>query len=619
MRATEFITELFKPGKDWKWSRLGASIASAFFKVGGREYLWQAFTGSNPKKWEIQFRLVRNPEVDSDNLDLYGKTGTGNSAQVLSTAVDITRAFIKEYGIDRVEEITFNAKEDSRIGLYAKMIQRLLPNWDLHQKYTKDNGMEYHLTDRKAYDKPENKLSEEAKAVKYNGLTLKYAFNDGALVIKAFEQGSPIAYVKFVREGKELYPQDLWVNDDYRNKGVAKSMYDYLKSAGYIINRSHDQTKAGSGFWDKHRGEDEYVWEEEKLDELFQPGKDWKWSFQGSEEAVAVFQIGKVPYMFHAYGADGEWEAEFKRHGNKLDRMQKFGLTGTGNSAEVMSTVVDIMRAFLEKYKDKIQVLTFSAKEDSRQGLYARMVKRLLPNWTMTQKDEFFTLVAPKQVDEEVIDEMPLPADWDPQQMRQQGTTFKSRLQYALERAKKLGTGSSRVATTIEYQGRPTVLKIAKNAKGLAQNSVEADILSDGYASQMGILIPIIDYDTQNREPSWVHTELAQKANEKQLCNLMKCQSLYDLIKAAHAQLNEFSNSRAILNDIIEKNSYFGYSEQDADTFLEYVNRLAELKSSFDVELADFHRPANWGLYQGKPVIIDVGFNSNVLNQYYSR
>jgi hypothetical protein len=462
-------------------------------------------------------------------------------------------------------------------------------------------------------------ITEEAKSSKYNGLVMKYAFNANALILKAFQQGTPIAYVKFVKENKDLYPQDLWVNDEFRNKGIAKSMYDYLKGEGYIINRSHDQTKAGAGFWDKHRGEDEYVWEEEKLDELFQPGKDWKWSFQGSEEAVAVFHVGEVPYMFHAYGPDPIWEVEFKQHGSKLNRSQQFGLTGTGNSAEVMSTIVDIMREFLAKYKDKIEVLIFSAKEDSRQGLYARMVKRLLPNWTMKQDGESFVLTAPKQVDEEVLDEMPLPADWDPQQMRQQGTSFKSRLAYALERAKKLGVGSSRVATTIEYQGRPTVLKIAKNAKGLAQNSVEADILSDGYASQMGILIPIIDYDTQNREPSWVHTELAQKANEKQLCNLMKCQSLYDLIKAAHAQLNEFSNSRAILNDIIEKNSYFGYSEQDADTFLEYVNRLAELKSSFDVELADFHRPANWGLYQGKPVIIDVGFNSNVLTQYYSR
>jgi hypothetical protein len=131
--------------------------------------------------------------------------------------------------------------------------------------------------------------------------------------------------------------------------------------------------------------------------ELFQQGKDWKWSFQGSEEAVAVFKVGEVPYMFHAYGADGEWEAEFKQHGSKLSRTQKFGLTGTGNSAEVMSTVVDIMRAFLDKYRDKIQVLGFSAKEDSRQGLYARMVKRLLPDWTMTRKGEFFILVAPTQ------------------------------------------------------------------------------------------------------------------------------------------------------------------------------------------------------------------------------
>ena len=141
------------------------------------------------------------------------------------------------------------------------------------------------------------------------------------------------------------------------------------------------------------------------IKELFQPRKDWKWSFTGSEEAVAVFHVGEIPYMFHAYGADGQWEAEFKQHGSKLSRSQKFGLTGTGNSAEVMSTVVDIMRAFLEKYKDKIEVLTFSAKEDSRQGLYARMVKRLLPNWAMSQEGEYFTLVAPKRgIDENFAD-----------------------------------------------------------------------------------------------------------------------------------------------------------------------------------------------------------------------
>ena len=51
----------------------------------------------------------------------------------------------------------------------------------------------------------------------------------------------------------------------------------------------------------------------------------------------------------------------------------------------------------------------------------------------------------------------------------------------------------------------------------------------------------------------------------------------------------------------------------------EYANTLADLANSFDVELGDFNRAANWGLYQGKPVIVDVGFNRSVYNQYYKR
>lgn len=321
-------------------------------------------------------------------------------------------------------------------------------------------------------------INEEAKAAKYNGLLMKYAFNDNELLIKSYTKEGPLAFVRFTKEDKELYPQNLWVHDEYRNRGIAKSMYDYLKSEGYIINRSHDQTKAGAGFWDKHRGEDVRVWEEE------------------------------------------------------------------------------------------------------------------------------------------VIDEMPLPADWDPSQMRQGATTFKSRLAYALERAKKLGTGSSRVATVIEYQGRPTVLKIAKNQKGLAQNSVEADILSDGYASQLGILIPIIDYDEQNREPSWIHTEMATKANEKQLCSIIGCDSLSQLVNMAWA----ITGKKKYLGTYQQYVDYLqqkGKNEQEIETCTDYANKLAELNSSFDVELGDFARAANWGIYQGQPVIVDAGFNSNVLDQYY--
>jgi len=147
----------------------------------------------------------------------------------------------------------------------------------------------------------------------------------------------------------------------------------------------------------------------EFITELFQPNKNWEWSFRGSEEAVAVFHIAEIPYMFHAYGTDGVWEVEFKNAERGLSRSSKFGLTGTGNSAEVMSTVVDVMRAFLGQYKDKIETLRFSAKEDSRQSLYAKMTKRLLPNWELHQAEEDFVLVPPvkESLDEAFTSQVP--------------------------------------------------------------------------------------------------------------------------------------------------------------------------------------------------------------------
>ena len=135
---------------------------------------------------------------------------------------------------------------------------------------------------------------------------------------------------------------------------------------------------------------------QEIINELFQQGKNWKWDFRGSEEAVALFHVGEISYVFHAYGTDGVWEVEFKRHGAKLDRANKFGLTGTGNSAEVMSTVVDIIREFLKQYQNKIETLKFSAEEDSRQSLYARMAQRLLTDWTMHRDGGDFLFVAPE-------------------------------------------------------------------------------------------------------------------------------------------------------------------------------------------------------------------------------
>ena len=105
----------------------------------------------------------------------------------------------------------------------------------------------------------------EAKTVEFEGLTLKVIKQDHELTVDALDEwgNKVLGHVKFnIGDGKELDPQDLRVDDKYQGQGIARVMYDYVKSLGYTINRSWDQTDAGAGFWNKHRGEDVRVWEQ---------------------------------------------------------------------------------------------------------------------------------------------------------------------------------------------------------------------------------------------------------------------------------------------------------------------------------------------------------------------
>ena len=135
----------------------------------------------------------------------------------------------------------------------------------------------------------------------------------------------------------------------------------------------------------------------ESIRELFDGGKDWKWTYQDKNQASAEFTVGNVHYTFIA-GQDpdeapGDWDIEFAA--KKEAGTASWGVTGTGNSAQVFGTVVDIMKAFIASKKSSIRRMTFAAKEDSRQGLYARMVKRLLPKWNLGQFGEAFILTRP--------------------------------------------------------------------------------------------------------------------------------------------------------------------------------------------------------------------------------
>lgn len=210
--------------------------------------------------------------------------------------------------------------------------------------------------------------------------------------------------------------------------------------------------------------------------------------------------------------------------------------------------------------------------------------------------------------------EAPLPSGWDAEQMKKQkGTTFKSRLAYAISKSSRLGTGSSRVAVKIEENARQTVLKVAKNRRGEQQNLAEISILNDWYVKQLGIAIPLIDYDKSGDLPVWIQTELARvPKNEKELCNYFGCRDLHELVQHAssYRKRNGYSIQQQILKNLADT--------EKEEIFIDYAEKLAELEQ-FDVELVDFNNYKNWGFYQGNPVVIDVGYTTDVAELYRKR
>jgi len=206
----------------------------------------------------------------------------------------------------------------------------------------------------------------------------------------------------------------------------------------------------------------------------------------------------------------------------------------------------------------------------------------------------------------EYLIEAPLPDDWD-KDIYNPNIPFAKRIRYATERAAKVGTGSSRVAFEIPYEGRSTILKIAKNKKGMAQNDYESQMMfNDYYVKQLGITIPGIDYDEKNDPPTWLHMEKAGKVTPtifKKYFNGLDPSGLVRLTKYMIGRVRVSPEEEQQYQEIAENN--------------EAISSFIDLMGNYDIEIDDFGRLANWGVYNNHVVIIDIGGSSEVISQYY--
>jgi GNAT superfamily N-acetyltransferase len=219
----------------------------------------------------------------------------------------------------------------------------------------------------------------------YEGVTFTMAEEDGFLTVKALNDfGISMASVIFGMDGRDLDPQSLRVDEKYRGQGIARVMYDYVKSRGFVIHRSWDQTDAGAGFWNKHRGEDVRVWE--SFDRPYPV--EFEHSEYGDVDALTRLPDGTyLSIMFnqesgHDGTHPGHWSVEFYRNNSQE-------VTGEGDAQKVFATVIEAIRQFVIKMKPGS--ISFSASKEpeadmaqpganvnpeSRAKLYNRLVQR---------------------------------------------------------------------------------------------------------------------------------------------------------------------------------------------------------------------------------------------------
>ena len=223
----------------------------------------------------------------------------------------------------------------------------------------------------------------EAKRVEFEGMTIEMNKHGHQLVINALDDwgNKLLGHAIFnIGDGKELDPQELEVVDQYQGQGIAKVMYDYVKSLGYTIVRSYDQTDAGKRFWNKNRGEDVRVWE--AFDKPYKTKSEK--SENGDVDMLAKLPDGTNLSIMFSRGdiVDDIWGVEFYRNNSQE-------VTGEGDAQRIFATVLTAIQKFIKKYQPETLFFTASkepesdmvqpganANPESRANLYDRLVQR---------------------------------------------------------------------------------------------------------------------------------------------------------------------------------------------------------------------------------------------------
>ena len=181
--------------------------------------------------------------------------------------------------------------------------------------------------------------------------------------------------------------------------------------------------------------------------------------------------------------------------------------------------------------------------------------------------------------------------------------SFKKRVQYARDHLGKIGAGSARIVFGVDPF---TVVKIAMNKKGLAQNEAEVDVSRRGY----DITAKVDEFDGESY--LYIEMERAKKLNKS------------DWKRLTGWSFDDWMNT--LNNRMLDLTGNRGYRRMTPEDFedieeSELFSDVVEMMMNFSMPTGDVARASSWGIVtrDGKkvPVMIDYGLTSDILEKYY--
>jgi hypothetical protein len=169
--------------------------------------------------------------------------------------------------------------------------------------------------------------------------------------------------------------------------------------------------------------------------------------------------------------------------------------------------------------------------------------------------------------------------------------TFEDRINMAEKKLERLSSGSSRI---VFLTPEKTVLKLAKNNKGIAQNKEELKI--GGKSKYVNKIL------SSDKNFLWLEVPFLDKINEKDFKEMTNFifEDFGDSIKY---QLSKSSKKKPKDFDSICKDPLF--------------KDLINLIKKFKLMPGDIVRISSWGVKDNCPILIDTGLTSKVYSEFY--